>query len=144
MTTVKDFMLKIREVFSIETLSSEEACRSWFLHELNPAGALCPGCELEITNERKLASYWSLKRVTCSGCNRTFSAVSDSVLNGLGIDFRVLYLLLFLVGSGVNANKFYRQLGISSGAAYIWQNKTKAVDQGALQQTVAGGESSKQ
>jgi transposase-like protein len=140
MMTVNELMLKIQEAFSIETLSSEDVCRDWFLQELHPAGAVCPECNVEIASNRKLESYRLLKRVTCSACNRTFTGLTGTVLNGLGLDFRALYLFLFMISCGVSANKFYRQLGISSGAAYIWQNKAKSAGRGELQQTAADGE----
>jgi len=126
--TIPGLMLEVVEGFSIETLN-EEACRDWFLARLHPGGAFCPECRTEITSPKVLARFWSMGRVACHApnCNRSFSAVTGTALNGVGIEFRALYLLLLMIGCGVSVNKVARQLGISNGAAYAWARKAKGM-----------------
>jgi transposase-like protein len=125
MKTVQALMMEIEEEFSIEMLN-EDACRDWFLRKIHSDGIFCPYCHEAIASERLLKTFWSMKRIHCPGCGRTFSAVTGTVLNGIGIEFRALYLLLFMIGCGVSVNKVKRQIGISTGAAYIWANKAKS------------------
>lgn len=125
MMSTQALMMEIRRGFSIEMLN-EEACRDWFLRKLHPEGARCPECGHEIISEKKASSFWELKRVTCLACGRTFSAVTGTSLHKIGIEFRALYLLLFMVAHGIRVNKIAAQLGISNGAAYMWANKAKA------------------
>jgi transposase-like protein len=125
MMTTQALMLEIRRGFSIEMLN-EEACRDWFLRKLHPDGARCPKCGQEITSEKKANSYWDMKRVSCLACGRSFSAVTGTSLHKIGIEFRALYLLLFLVTHGVRVNRIAANLGISTGAAYLWANRAKA------------------
>lgn len=125
MMTTQAIMLEISREFSIEMLN-EDACRDWFLRKLHPEGARCPKCGVEITSEKKTRSFWEMKRVGCLSCGRTFSAVTGTPLHKIGIEFRVLYLLLFMVSHGVRPNKMASQLGISTGAAYLWANKSKS------------------
>jgi transposase-like protein len=124
MKTVADLMMEIRDGFSIEMLN-EEGCRDWILKKIHPRGVFCPGCGEEVTSGKKLQTFWDMRRVNCPHCKRSFSAVTGTPLNGIGIEWRALYLLLFLVGHGVQANSISRQLGISNGAAYLWANKAK-------------------
>lgn len=124
MKTIRSLMLEVGEEFSIEMLD-EEACRAWFLRRIHSGGVFCPGCCQEVTGEKKLKAFWAMRRTTCPACGRTFSAVTGTALHGIGIEFRALYLLLFMIGRGVSVNKVRRQIGISTGAAYIWANKAK-------------------
>jgi len=66
-----------------------------------------------------------MRRVNCPFCPRTFSAVTGTAIGGIGIEFRALYVLLFMIGHGAKANNISKQLGISTGAAYVWTNKAK-------------------
>lgn len=127
MKTVQDMMLKIKEEFSIDMLS-EDACREWFLGKIHAEGVRCPGCNREITTKRKLQTFWDMRRVNCPFCSRSFSAVTGTPLNGIGIEYRALYLLLFMAAHGVHVNTIAKQLGISTGAAYLWANKAKKGD----------------
>ncbi|MBJ6798632.1 IS1 family transposase [Geomonas propionica] len=126
MKTVGDIVLELKSEFTVDVLD-EDACRAWFLRKLHLHGAHCPECGREVVSERKLATFWGLGRVKCSdeSCNKTFSALTGTVLSGLGIEFRALYLLLFMAGCGVNVNRIAPQLGISVSAAYLWAKKAK-------------------
>lgn len=124
MKSIPELMMEIRDGFSIE-LISEDACRDWFLRTIHPSGAFCPECNHAVTGEKKLQAFWSLRRVTCQFCGRTFSAVTGTALKGIGIDFRALYILLFMVSHGTPAKNVSKQLRISNGAAYVWTNKAK-------------------
>lgn len=124
MKTIPDIMLEVKDGFSIGMLD-EDACRDWFLRKIHAAGVRCPGCKGEITSERKLQTFWAMRRVACPFCSRSFSAVTGTALNGIGIEFRALYLLLFMVAHGAHVNNISKQLGISTGAAYVWANKAK-------------------
>lgn len=127
MNTVADMMLEMKKEFSIEMLD-EDACREWFLKKIHAGGVHCPECSKEIASKRKLDTFWGMRRVNCPFCGRSFSAVTGTPLNGIGIEFRALYLLLFMVSHGVRVNRIADQLGISTGAAYLWANKAKCVD----------------
>ena len=124
MKTIQSLMVELMDEFSIDLLD-ETACRDFFLRTLHSAGVSCPECRAEVSSLRRLESFWNMQRICCQVCGRTFSAVSGTALNGIGIEFRALYMLLFLVGHGVRANKIAKPLGISSGAAYLWANKAK-------------------
>lgn len=126
MKTVADLVVEVTEGFSIGMLS-EESCRGWILQKLHPEGVFCPDCGAEITSPKRVAAFWAMGRVLCPNCARTFSAVTGTALNGIGIEFRALYLLLFLVGCGISVNRVARQLGISNGTAYLWARKAKGI-----------------
>lgn len=125
MKTIPDLMLEVTNEFSIEMLN-EEACRNWFLKKIHPDGVFCPHCHGEVTSEKRRTRFWEMLRTTCPLCSRSFSAVTGTELNGIGIDFRALYLLLFMVNNGAKPINICKQLRISSGAAYVWANKAKA------------------
>ncbi|BET58115.1 MULTISPECIES: hypothetical protein [Geobacter] len=127
MMTVADVMLEVNKGFSIGMLD-EDACREWFLKKIHAEGVRCPRCNKEITSKRKLDTFWAMRRVNCPFCSRSFSAVTGTPLNGIGIEFRSLYLLLFMVSHGIRVNRIADQLRISTGAAYLWANKAKCVD----------------
>ncbi len=124
MKTVADLMMEIRNGFSVDMLD-EERCRAFFTKKLHPEGVFCPSCGAAVTSEKRLLAFWALRRVSCSSCARSFSALTGTALNGIGIEFRALYLLLLLVDLGVQPNKVSRQIGISNGAAYLWASKAK-------------------
>lgn len=127
MKMVSDIVLELKSEFTADVLD-EDLCRDWFLKKLHPNGGCCPQCGLPVTGEKKLARFWGLGRVQCSEgtCRKSFSALTGTSLNGLGIPFRVLYLLLFMVGCGANVNRIAPNLGISVGTAYVWANKAKS------------------
>ena len=127
MITVADIMAEVRSGFSTQLLS-EMACREWFLKRLHPNGVFCPQCGAPISNPKALERFWELHRVKCGapGCAKGFSALTGTALNKISLDFKTLYLLLFLVDDGIPANKVAQRLGISIGAAYIWANKAKS------------------
>jgi len=131
MKSVNDLKIEIVQEFSADFLD-EDLCRNWFLHKLHPEGVFCPGCGKEVVSERRLTTLWDMGRITCpaESCEKTFSLLSGTTLNGLGMSFRVLYLLLFMLGCGVSASKVSGQLGISTAAAYIWANKAKGTNDG--------------
>lgn len=124
MKTIPDIMMEVKREFSIEMLN-EDACREWFLRNIHPSGIFCPECNREIIKEKKLRTLWAMRRVSCPFCNRSFSLLTGTELNGIGIDFRALYILLFMVSHDVHVNNVAKQLGISTGAAYFWANKAK-------------------
>jgi transposase-like protein len=124
MKTIRALMMEVMGEFSIE-LMEETACRDFFLRKLHPMGVFCPECKSEVISSRLLESFWNMQRIHCRDCGRSFSAVTGTVLNGIGIEWRALYMLLFLVGCGVRTNQISRPLGISNGAAYLWANKAK-------------------
>jgi Transposase and inactivated derivatives len=127
MKTVSDIVLELKSEFSADVLD-ENLCRDWFLKKLHPDGVYCPQCGLPVTGEKKLGRFWTLDRIQCSEgtCRKSFSALTGTSLNGLGISFRVLYILLFMTACGMNVNRIAPQLGISVGTAYIWANKAKS------------------
>lgn len=137
MKTVPDLMMEVKEEFSVEMLN-EDACRNWFLRKFHHEGVFCPECSREITSEKKLQAFWAMRRVSCPFCNRRFSAVTGTVLSGIGIEFRALYILLFMVGHGAKANNISKQLGISNGAAYVWANRAKGKAKASTGQGSAG------
>lgn len=127
MITLPDLMVEVSTEFSISMLD-EEACRAWFLRKIHPGGVFCPGCRTEITSERKLKRFFGMLRVSCPTCSKNFSAVTGTALNGIGVEFRALYILLFMLKHGAKANTIAKQLGMSTGAAYVWANKAKGKD----------------
>ena len=130
MMTIQRLMLELKEEFSIEMLD-EDACRNWFLKKIHANGVHCPECGREITSARKLETFWAMRRTSCPHCGRSLSALTGTALNKITIEFRALYLLLFMIGHGgrgVHVNNIAKQLGISTGAAYFWANKAKRGD----------------
>jgi transposase-like protein len=109
-------------------LLSEEACRDWFLQKIRPDGAFCPKCHKEVPGEKSRKSFWELRRVKCTGCHVLFLATTDTILEGLKIDFRELYLILFLTGCGLSAHQVVDRVGVTRQTVCAWLTKFKFED----------------
>ena len=80
----------------------EAHCREWILRKLHPGGAFCPGCQRAINDDRRRNHFWKGDRLNCEYCGKYFTALTGQIFSGAHLDFKGIFLLAVLSGSGIN------------------------------------------
>lgn len=122
MQAIARVLEEVKEGFRLDLLS-EESCRNWFLQRVHPEGAFCPKCRAGVPGEKSKQSFWKMRRVKCTSCRVMFNAATDTVLEGLKIDFRELYILLFMTGCGLSIYQVAEKIGVSHQTVRAWESK---------------------
>jgi hypothetical protein len=103
----------------------ETRCRDWILKKLHPAGAFCPGCQQAIDDDRRLYHFWNGDRLNCRHCGKYFTALTGKIFSGSHLDFRGLFLLAVLSGSGTSDKTIAVKLNITPESCRLWRLKFK-------------------
>ncbi len=124
MQQTQDFMKSVIENFTVE-LFDERVCMEWILNKLHPEGASCPRCEKRILSAKCLQNFWSLKRVFCKDCKKIFTALTGTVLNGVQIDLRTLFVMAVFMQLGVDRKVIAKLLKIHPETVRSWETRFK-------------------
>ena len=119
----------VAEVMSHEFLD-EEKCRRWILQKLHPAGPFCPRCGAPIVGERVLNSWWNLRRVCCKNCGRYFTAAAGTMVNGININFRQVFLMAWCFSIGLKVSEIADLCQLHVDTAKVWRIKFKCLAEG--------------
>lgn len=127
MQQAHDFMKSIIDDFSVE-LFDERVCTEWILNKLHPEGASCPRCGKPITSEKCLQNFWSLKRVFCKECKGIFTALTGTMLNGIQMDLRTLFVMAVFLQLGTDKKVLAKLLKIHPETVRFWEKKFKIME----------------
>src|SRR3989304_8616999 len=125
MQQAQGFIKSVIESFTVE-LFDERVCREWILNKLHPEGASCPGCGKPILSAKCLQNFWNLKRVFCKDCKKIFTALTGTMLNGIQMDLRTLFVMAVFLQLGADRKVIAKLLKIHPEAMGIWEMKFKA------------------
>ena len=125
MQETQDFMKSVIENFTVE-LFDERVCREWILNKLHPEGASCPGCGKPILSAKCLQNFWNLKRVFCKDCKKIFTALTGTMLNGIQMDLRTLFVMAVFWQLGADKKVIAKLLKIHPETVRFWEMKFKA------------------
>jgi len=126
MQDFKDFMKAIEET-NLSEMFDENACRTWILQSIHPQGPHCPGCGKPIQSQKGLQNFWECRRVFCKHCKKLFTAATGTMIAGLQIDFRTLYVMAALLGLNVDKKRIATSLRIHPETVRLWEAKFKTV-----------------
>jgi|LGOV01.1.fsa_nt_gb transposase-like protein len=104
-----------------------ETCADWFLARCYPDGPACPRCGGAITGERALARWRRMQRLTCPHCQRKVKASTGTLLQESHLDPRGLFVLLSLLGLGVDPSDVAQVLGVTAATVLTWRDKVIAL-----------------
>lgn len=104
-----------------------ETCADWFLSHSYPDGPACSRCGAAITGDRALARWRSLQRLTCPSCQRKIRATSGTLLQESHLDPRGLFILLSLLGLGVDPGAVAQVLDVTTATVLSWKSKVIAL-----------------
>ncbi len=104
-----------------------ETCTDWFLTRCYPDGPTCPRCGGAITGERALARWRRLQRLTCPHCLRKIKATTGTLLQEAHLDPRGLFILLSLLGLGVDPYDVAGVIGVTPATVLNWKAKVIAL-----------------
>ena len=77
-----------------------EACRTWWLRRLHPAGAACPKCGVAVTGQR--AETWRADgRLRCRDCGKWFDNRTGTPLDTIRADWKQLTVIASMVPAGM-------------------------------------------
>ena len=127
MQTPLDFTKKAKDDLSVDFFD-EKACRIAVLKMIHKEGPRCPRCDKAITSERGIVNFYELKRVFCKHCKKIFTALTGTVLNGMQIDLRTLYLLAVFLALKIERKEIARMLKIHTETVRLWEFKFKAFE----------------
>jgi transposase-like protein len=119
----------VAEVMSPDMLD-EEKCRRWILQKLHPDGPFCPRCGAPIDGDRVLSSWWSLRRVCCKNCGRYFTAATGTMVNGINISFRQVFLMAWCFYLGLKISQVAELCQLHADTAKLWRIKFKCLAEG--------------
>jgi len=103
------------------------ACTDWFLERCYPDGPRCPRCGFHITGQRAQVRWRELKRITCQSCERKIKATNGTLLQESHLDPRQLFILLSLLGLGVEPAAVARVVGVTQTTILNWRDKVIAL-----------------
>jgi transposase-like protein len=109
----------------------EEACRRWVLERLHPHGARCPRCDTLITDITTLKNFWSEGRCNCKRCDRWFTALSGTFLEGANLSIEQIFALAVLTGfmnEGVTVKRMAAAVGVSENTIRTWIRRFKVFE----------------
>jgi hypothetical protein len=112
------------EAFNAEFFD-ETKCKEWILKKMHPEGAFCPRCHTAIEEDRRLEHFWNGERLHCLACGKYFSALTGTILSGVHLDQRRLFLMITLCGAGINDKIIAKKLNISPESCRLWRIKFK-------------------
>ncbi len=104
-----------------------ETCIDWFLDRCYPAGPACPRCGGAITSEAQLKRWRELMRLQCPHCAKKIKATIGTVLAESHLDPRGLFVILALLGLGVELDAVARVAGVSPATVRNWREKVLAL-----------------
>ena len=142
MQEAQDFIKSVFENFTVE-LFDERVCREWILNKLHPEGAFCPGCGKPILSAKCLQNFWSLKRVFCKDCKKIFTALTGTMLNGIQMDLRTLFVMAVFLQLGADRKVIAKLLKIHPETIRFWEMKFKAWEAMGKDNTSDGAETYK-
>jgi len=125
MQQAQGFIKSVIESFTVE-LFDERVCREWILNKLHPEGASCPGCGKPILSAKCLQNFWNLKRVFCKDCKKIFTALTGTMLNGIQMDLRTLFVMAVFLQLGADKKVIAKLLKIHPETVRFWEMKFKA------------------
>ena len=125
MQQAQGFIKSVIESFTVE-LFDERVCREWILNKLHPEGASCPGCGKPILSAKCLQNFWNLKRVFCKDCKKIFTALTGTMLNGIQMDLRTLFVMAVFLQLGADRKVIAKLLKIHPETVRFWEMKFKA------------------
>jgi len=105
---------------------NEVKCRQWILNKLHPSGAYCPGCAGALSDAGRIKNFYNGDRLSCRTCGKYFTALTGTLFSGAHFDFRGLFLLAALSGSGMHDKVIAEKLNITPESARLWRIKFKA------------------
>ncbi len=101
-------------------LDAEQATR-WLVHRLHPHGPACPHCGCPVASPRRRATWEVLGRVKCTGCGRTFSAISRTPLSGSTLSPRAVLLMALLLLGGHDHKTVAARVGCDRSTVNRWR-----------------------
>lgn len=104
-----------------------ETCVDWFLGRCYPDGPVCPRCGGAITSEAQLKRWRALLRLQCPHCARKIKATIGTPLAESHLDPRGLFIILTLLGLGVELDAVARVAGVSPATVRNWREKVLAL-----------------
>jgi len=142
MQQTQGFIKSVIESFTVE-LFDERVCREWILNKLHPEGASCPGCGKPILSAKCLQNFWNLKRVFCKDCKKIFTALTGTMLNGIQMDLRTLFVMAIFLQLGADKKVIAKLLKIHTETVRLWKTRFKVWEAMGKENTNDGAETYK-
>ncbi len=89
-----------------------DAARQWWVARLHPSGIWCPKCSSGDFSEQRTRTWWDDRRIKCADCGQWFSNRSGTILSGVDLNWRQMYLLLVLKDRGFSNAEIARRLAV--------------------------------
>ena len=116
---------KLRAELILEAFSSEfldrSYCSTWLANFLHPDGPRCPDCGQLVTEGRAAQAFYELRRLQCRGCERWFTALTGTTLQGSKLNFRQIILLAVFLALNIEPSLIAATLGISTETVRTWR-----------------------
>ena len=100
----------------------ENRCREWIISILYRDGIICPECGIPV-RDSDLRRFWLGKRIRCYNCTKFFTALTDTFLSGIHLDFRRIVLLMLFITLGLDNNFIARCLNCNPETVRLWKKK---------------------
>lgn len=100
----------------------EARCREWIISLLHGGTMICPECGIPV-RPAGLRRFWLGKRISCHACGKFFTALTETFLSGIHLDFRSIVLLILFIALGLDNNFIARRLNCSPETVRIWKKK---------------------
>lgn len=112
--------------FGMDLIKFEE-CAQWLVARLHPSGIICPGCSVEITDNKRRERFRSLEQIRCPECGKKFTAATGTILNESKLEAREIYLLAVMIWLEVPAKRIAEVLRVHPDTVRNWQMKFQAL-----------------
>jgi len=135
---------QIIKAFNADYLDADK-CRRLILKAIHGNRAACPNCFSNV-KLKQLIRFWSGNRLKCKACNCMFTAITKTVLDGSQLlkkksrvstsapeqnkhakDFRRLFLLVVLLGFGLDNKKIAAAVGVSPEAVRLNRKRFESI-----------------
>jgi transposase-like protein len=113
--------------FSARFLDAD-ACRSWILARLHPAGPACPHCRQPLADDRRIGRWNAGQRIQCANCSRFFTSTTRTLLAGKHGDPATVFLLAVLIGLDVRNDQAARVIGCDPETIRLWRQRFEAIE----------------
>ena len=100
-----------------------DLCRRWVLESIYPGAPCCPACGAEIVEPRELSRFWLGSMVRCQACAKRFTAKTNSVLSGIGADFRKLVLFFLLSKLKMPIREISKHVGLDKRTLFLYKHR---------------------
>lgn len=100
----------------------EEACRTWAIRRMHPAGPICPRCRVSPSG-RQAETFAGGGRIHCNSCGAWYTARTGTSLEGSTLDWRQFRLLVIMIANGRPVTETADLCGVSSDTVRVWRRR---------------------